>query len=322
MLDKFVFESSKRPYWAAVLLAPLLTAFYYATGALTARYIPTGYGSSLELVGQTIMFIVLPTYLISSLVFACRFSARIAAHLEGHYGVSDLRASLNAPGSLPFIISIGVAIVFAVTANVSPHQIRGALALDPIHASIMTGNILIWSLVGSVLCWRYSVAQAFRHFAEQVDIDLFDLEPIKPIARNGLADVLIVVGAMSLTALQSIDAQFRIENYGNAAMVAIPAMIALFFLPIYPLHRRLLRMRGATLVDIDAAVRTARRKGDMDITSFELHLQHRDRIATTATWPMDFSMLFRLMFYIVIPPLAWVGAALVEMMVNAMVSGG
>jgi len=43
-----------------------------------------------------------------------------------------------------------------------------------------------------------------------------------------------------------------------------------------------------------------------------LLIQHRDRIAHTSAWPIDMSITTRLILYIVIPPIAWFGAAIVE----------
>ena len=48
------------------------------------------------------------------------------------------------------------------------------------------------------------------------------------------------------------------------------------------------------------------------LTQIELLMQHRDRIQHMSAWPIDFSIASRLILYIVIPPLAWLGAAIVE----------
>jgi hypothetical protein len=50
-------------------------------------------------------------------------------------------------------------------------------------------------------------------------------------------------------------------------------------------------------------------------------LQRRDRINAIHTWPLNVSMISRLLIYGVIPPAAWVGAALVERMVEDLLGG-
>ena len=50
--------------------------------------------------------------------------------------------------------------------------------------------------------------------------------------------------------------------------------------------------------------------------ALETLLKRRDRIHNLATWPLNVSMVSRLLIYGVIPPAAWVGAALMERLVE------
>jgi len=45
-------------------------------------------------------------------------------------------------------------------------------------------------------------------------------------------------------------------------------------------------------------------------------LNYRREIAQHSTWPFDIGNLTTLLFYLIIPPLTWVGAALIENLVN------
>ena len=42
------------------------------------------------------------------------------------------------------------------------------------------------------------------------------------------------------------------------------------------------------------------------------------RVQRTSDWPFDIGSLGRLAFYLIIPPLTWIGAALIENVVNAL----
>ena len=53
-------------------------------------------------------------------------------------------------------------------------------------------------------------------------------------------------------------------------------------------------------------------QADRPIPELESLLQHRDRLRHAYTWPVDLGIVYRLLFYVVIPPLAWFGAALME----------
>ncbi len=57
------------------------------------------------------------------------------------------------------------------------------------------------------------------------------------------------------------------------------------------------------------------------ITRIELLMQHRDRVRHTSAWPIDLSIAFRLILFIIIPPLAWLGAAFVELGLDKILTG-
>ena len=45
-------------------------------------------------------------------------------------------------------------------------------------------------------------------------------------------------------------------------------------------------------------------------------LTYRHEVESTSEWPFDTSVMGRLGIYLVIPPLTWVGAALIEMLLD------
>ena len=57
------------------------------------------------------------------------------------------------------------------------------------------------------------------------------------------------------------------------------------------------------------------------MNTLEVLLQRRERVSNAATWPIDVGFLQRFLFYIIIPPLAWVGAALVEFVIDGFIRG-
>ena len=57
----------------------------------------------------------------------------------------------------------------------------------------------------------------------------------------------------------------------------------------------------------------------LTLQTLEPLLQARDRINALHTWPLDFSIWSRLFFYGLIPPLAWLAAALVEIVVERVI---
>ena len=93
-----------------------------------------------------------------------------------------------------------------------------------------------------------------------------------------MGDVLVIVGALVLTTVQSIDATFRYQNYLFSMLVAVPAMLILLLRPMLSLHARLRARRQAELTAVSALIRAAPKTlGVSDIAALEALLQRRDR---------------------------------------------
>ena len=71
--------------------------------------------------------------------------------------------------------------------------------------------------------------------------------------------------------------------------------------------------------DIQEKIEAAPEQGDdASIAALECLLRRRDRINALHTWPLDFAIWSRLFFYGLIPPLAWLGAAVAEVLVQGL----
>ena len=49
-------------------------------------------------------------------------------------------------------------------------------------------------------------------------------------------------------------------------------------------------------------------------------LRRREYVEDVHGWPLDIRLLSRAVFYVIIPPLAWVGAALVELSIETLIA--
>lgn len=153
-------------------------------------------------------------------------------------------------------------------------------------------------------------------------VDLYDMRRYAPFAQNGLDDVFGITVLLVLATLQSLDAQFRLYNYIYAWIIALPAAVLLLIVPMLSLRQRLLTHKEKFLEEMHRQVADASRVvGPDSLAQIELLMQHRDRIMHTSPWPIDLSMAYRLIHYIIIPPLAWVGAAFVEVALDKILSG-
>ena len=88
------------------------------------------------------------------------------------------------------------------------------------------------------------------------------------------------------------------------------------------IHQRLRARKNFEFDAVNELIRGASKSLEhADATVLETLLQRRDRIRGIPTWPVNLSMVSRLIVYGVIPPIAWVAAALVERLIEGVLGG-
>ncbi len=106
------------------------------------------------------------------------------------------------------------------------------------------------------------------------------------------------------------------------AIATLVPLLAIFVVPVWPVHRRLVVMKEQQLAGLNERIETRLRAGDGFFPETEVLvdlaplLVYRHEIAQVSTWPFDGSNVIRLIFYLIIPPLTWAGAALIENLVD------
>jgi hypothetical protein len=168
------------------------------------------------------------------------------------------------------------------------------------------------------------VAESARFSALAVRLpalDLLDLRPLAPFARQGLANVLAGVLLIGILAL------FLLES-GFGSMIAIVGAFDLavcavgLLLPVRGAH---LRIRAAKQEELDwlrPRLRAARaglaaegqggREGLADLLAWQRHVE------SLPDWPFDAPTLWRAALYLLIPLGSWAGGAVVERVVDAL----
>lgn len=178
---------------------------------------------------------------------------------------------------------------------------------------LIVGNTLLWMVVALLTAARLRDALAMRRFGRTLTVDLYNLAALRPIGRAAVRDVLMIMGALALMPLQSLDAEFRWVNYQTGLFFGLISSLLFFYLPISGVHEQIRAARAARLNELQGMIEA---QDGMDVPRLEALVAHRERVAHLPTWPVDLSVLSRVGFYLIIPPLAWVGAALVETLVQ------
>lgn len=313
-LDFVIYRARYAAVIAGLTSLALLTLLFYSSGALHAKVLPELFSSFEQLLGLVLLLILTPSFLLAFLITAQRRSMQFGQQVaDSHLIQEQPQAWLQPIRARVPLLGMTIGLVYALTVNMPLVWLVGFPQLGFQVQSIVIGQVFLWVVVGLTFSYRLHTALSFNKVGKTVRRDVFDTSIYGPFAKNGLDDVFAITMLLALTTLQALDAQFRFENYMAAILVAIPGAIILFLLPMISVNRRLASHRADYLEEMNQQVSDASRQVTPDsIQHLELLLQHRDRIDRTRIWPINMSISARLAFYLIIPPLAWLGAAFVE----------
>jgi hypothetical protein len=307
------------------LLFACLIFYYWLSGTLMPKAWSPFWTSSLQLTGIALSNSAIPAFLVGSFGYGIRRTAEMVRQLLDD-DVIDRKAAearLTEIVELPLrarIIASTIGIVLSAF-NLPWIYMHAAFTGDTpmMDVSVMVGTVILWVIVANVSYRGIRNARIlFRIGRDDATVDLFSLNRLAPFGKIATLNILIVVGALSLMPLQSLDAELRVYNYLNGLLIGIPVAIVLFGLPLVGIRARIRDAKRDELAQLDQAIQSADRQlGSNDLAHLNALLERRDRIAATREWPLDMTAYRRVALYVVIPPMAWVGAALVEIALNS-----
>lgn len=188
-------------------------------------------------------------------------------------------------------------------------------AIVGLDAAMFLGNCFLWAVVGLVLCWRVWVSSGISRMGETLDLDIYRLDKLQSLARLATTEILVIAGAMAFMPLQSLDARIDASNYLPGMSVGIPAAAILFLLPLWGAHRNIVKCKAERLSTLYSQQDSIPRD---NVEALEPVTAHVDRVKSIPNWPIDVQLITRIFVYVVIAPLAWVCAALVEQVLESL----
>jgi hypothetical protein len=308
----------KRPLVSALIVGSVAFAAFWLSGAAFGDVSPWDGADPRLATGMSLTYTVLLAYLVGIAAYAAdkvkEFGHSLAPELtDGGQAVLD---TLNHVPAHRLWAATAVGLVLAalnsnwdivVTYDGTPRWL--------VHLSLTLGSTLVW-IVGARLI--YLQARNGRLFSqvgrEHTRVDLFATDGLAPFARTGLLGLFFTMGALAITPLQALDAQFRLENYFWAIAVTLPAGVTLLLLPMWGIHQRLKEEKAHALGEIDAAIAATDQRLEVSaLNRLNALTTRRALLKGVHEWPLDVRAVSRVGFYLIIPPLAWIAAALVEM---------
>jgi len=318
LYQRIVFRSTHSVWMACAVILTFNGFLFLPTRIWEAELAGIGIHSTPQLLGMVLLFILVPMWIISCFIVTQRHSLTLARKVD-ELVPADQRISrdiIRFPGRRIAIGFVG-GMVCALFSNAPSRQLDHFLSGDWTVISVVIGHLMLWVFIGMILVVRLHVVNLFADVGKQVEFSIFEQTSLEPFARVGMLDVVIVVGGLAITAVQSLNVQFRLENYLTSILVLVPIGFALLFRPMWSLHKRLRRRKRELLAEVTGEIGRAGESTDPEsIRTLEFLLQRRDRVKALNTWPLDLGILSRLAFYVLIPPLAWAGAALMEVAVD------
>lgn len=193
-----------------------------------------------------------------------------------------------------------------------------------IESALMAlGALPVWIVVSLVIQALINNAHLFRELARAVPVDVLHTKGLMAFGRMAVSAVLVVVGTQASFSIMFFGGVDTPWAWGPGLLLTSAAMGYLLLGPVLPLHRRLKLAKAESLNQLESEIRAT---GGLDKLSdpeqrralSEL-LVVREELRRLPEWPFDMDLLARLGIYLIIVPLTWVGAALIENVVNLVI---
>jgi hypothetical protein len=177
---------------------------------------------------------------------------------------------------------------------------------------------LLWATALPAL-WRLIRLSVFvqRLGRDHVRVDLTDPRLLGTFADIGIRHLLVIVIGLSVIPMQAIlTGSIELIDFVPALAVTAPVMLVVLVLPLWGIHRGI---ASAKETELDRVANLANQV-ERDSDRYLLLTMYRQQIAAASEWPVSAGSASRVLIYVVIPPVAWIAAAVVENLVSNVLS--
>jgi hypothetical protein len=310
-----------------VVVAPLL-ALLFIQQAVLGRVPFSGVGTWKDL-RIAIVHVLLAGYFPAAAAAVVQGAMRTHALIAPHLAGDQVDALRPAPPRLltPGLVAAGIAgVIVGVIGPALTEPGRSVLSwwMPSAWAAEVWWHRVVSLPVGfafGAYTWLLLDSSArLSRMSAHVRLDLFDLSPLAPITRQGLANGLGAMGPLALYGVISL-------NFGFTPMLAVVAgaallmMTAALVLPLRGAHRQIVAAKEAEIAwctaTIDAERRAVRHEESTGAGGrFADLLAYETLVRRVPDWPFDTATLTRVALYSVIPIGSWIASTLVQHVVE------
>lgn len=188
------------------------------------------------------------------------------------------------------------------------------------------GALSVWIVMTTVISMLIQQTALFARLGKnKARVSLLNSRKLLPFSRVSSISSLSIIGALALMPLMSVDSGLNFSESLPGAIATLGPLLVIFIIPVWPVHRRLATLKEHELNALDNKISNIQNdSGGIDLSPETLRrinplLNYRQEISRVSTWPYDGGAVTRLAFYLIIPPLTWAGAALIEQIVDSLV---
>jgi hypothetical protein len=311
------------PAWTGAAVALVLLGYFAALHLGLGRELAVGpqlfpYRVGLQIV---LFFCVVPGYLIAGMAYQERGVLRDLADLRLGPPVPGAPAALRRDLThFPLrhllqasVLGIVLHFVMVLSAGGRPLSLRpeGLLPLFAV-ALVMMPSLYI----------ALAQAAAFRRVGRQASVHLFDLRGQGVYVRAGLRIALVAGGGFACALISHTDwsrAELPLYVLIVSGVMWAPLCVALTLLPVWGIHRAIQAEKRreqnrvlAAIAGDSAALEASPLAAHASVLKGIALLDYLEKVDRVREWPFDASALRRFGLYLLIPPLGWIGGALVE----------
>jgi hypothetical protein len=184
------------------------------------------------------------------------------------------------------------------------------------------GPLPVWIFMFAVTHALVDNARTFRKLTRLIRLDPLDTSTLLPFGRMAVASTLVVIGAQALFPIMWLGAETDPWTTIPGLLGTSIALIYLFAAPVWPLHKRLREFKRAELRTLQSRIVQISNDVQEPVTDPTLTavLVYRREVMAMTEWPFDISVMARLGVYLFIVPLTWIGAALIENLVDLFIA--
>lgn len=216
--------------------------------------------------------------------------------------------------SVNVVTALGFAFGCATAANPAMQLLQGEPRAWLYVWTLITLPALWAAVLRALFIMIVNTRAVYRLGRYGLNIDLHDRTPLGVFARIGVRHLSLVLIGLAVIPLQQIlTGRMGLWDFVPAVVVTLPSALGMLLGSIGGVHSGLVEAKAAKL----AAIRQSAPEGSDPQRSMLMFLYQRE-IERVPEWPVSVNGLAQVAVYVIIPPLAWTAAALMENLISAL----